>query len=353
MPATTMDTLLSCFVMITLTLSSMVGVYTIVHPFLQDQRLWNETQLGQKIAEYLLIEPGNPRNWGANLVDSLENFGLAKAEFTSAFELDIDKVTRLNSDNIYNISFFDAFSALGAPDKPFRIEIKPVFDVFVNLTSKQEGLLETVYTFQVTTSRSGMPVAASINCYAVFANHVASNSSFTSSSGTGAVKISLSNTGNGTALFIVFAETEPRIVSYAVYSFWHRLSGNPHSRGDYARLSPIDYKLRVDLFSELNIVSKGMVFTYGHWFSLDELNKSQNTQFFGIPKLLDASPMVLVGTGVDGGTYFAEWTVYPQVPVDFGIDFTNQFDLTDYCSFRYLVTINSAIYICEVTVGGL
>ncbi|MBS7615275.1 hypothetical protein KEJ18_06065 [Candidatus Bathyarchaeota archaeon] len=352
MPTTTMDTLLSCFVMITLTLSSMVGVYAIVHPFLQDQKSWNETQLSQKIAEYLLIEPGNPQNWGANLVDSLENFGLAKAGFTSAFELDIDKVTRLNSENVYNISFLDAFSALGAPDKPFRIEINPVFDVSVNLTSKQEGLLETVYTFEVTTRKSGMLVAASINCYAVFANEVASNSSSTSSSGTGTVEISLLNTGNGTALFIVFAETEPRIVSYAVYSFGHQLSGNPHSRGEYATLSPIDYTLRVDLVSETNIVSNGMVFTCDHWFSLDELNKSLTTQFFGIPQLLDASPLVLVGTGVDGETYFAEWTVYPQIPVDFGLDFTSQFDLTDYCSFRYFVTINSAVYVCEVTVGG-
>jgi len=352
MPTTTMDTLLSCFAMITLTLSSMVGVYAIVHPFLQNQQSWNEIQLSQKIAEYFLVERGDPPNWGANLEDSLEKFGLAKAGFTSAFELDIDKVTRLNIDNVYDISYLDAFSALGAPDKPFRIEIKPVFDVSVNLTSKQERLLETVYTFQVTTRRSGMPVAASISCYAVFANQVASNSSSTSSFGIGAVEISLLNTGNGTALFIVFAEAEPRIVSYAIYSFGHRLSGNPHSRGAYATLSPIDYTLRVDLVSELNTVSKGAVFTCNHWYSLDELNKSLTTQFFTIPQLLDASPMVLVGTGADGETYFAEWTVYPHIPVDFGVDFTNQFDLTDYCSFRYLVTINSAVYVCEVTIGG-
>ena len=352
MPTTTMDTLLSCFVMVTLTLSSMVGVFTVVHPFLQEQQSWNKMQLNQKIAEYLLIEPGTPIDWGSIIDAPVTNFGLAKSGFASAFELDIDKVTRLNSENVYNLSYLDALTALGTPDKPFRIEIKPVFDVYVNLTSKQEGLLDTVYQFQVTTMKSSLPVAASISCYAVFSSQVASNSSSTSSSGEGSVEISLLNEGNGTALFIVIAETDPRTMSYAVYQFTHRLSGNSHSRGAYATLSPIDYTLRVDLVSEFNKVSHGIVFTYNYWFNLAEVNESLTTQYYDIPQLLDASPLILIGTGIDGETSFAEWAVYPQVPLEFGSDFTSQYDLTDFYSFSFLVTINSAIYECEVTVGG-
>jgi len=233
--------------MITLTLSSMVGVYTIVHPFLQEQQSWNKTQLNQKIAEYLLIEPGSPTNWGSDIDASIINFGLAKFGFTAPYELDIDKVTRLNSENVYNVSYLDALTALGMSDKPFRIEIKPVFDVYVNLTSKKERLLDTVYRFQVTTTKSSLPIAASLSCYAVFSDQVASNSSSTSSLGEGSVEISLLNDGNGTALFIVIAESDPRAVSYAIYPFTHQLNGNPHSSGTYATLNPVDYTLRVDL----------------------------------------------------------------------------------------------------------
>jgi hypothetical protein len=352
MSTTTMDTLLSCFIMITLTLTSMVGLFTVVHPFLQEQQSWNKTQVNQEIAEYLLLEPGSPTDWGSNLESSIINFGLAKSGFTTPFELDIDKVTRLNSENVYNVSFWDALTALGTPDKPFRIKIEPVFDVYVNLTSKQERIFDTVYQFEVTTKKSGLPVASSLRCYAVFLDQVASNTSFTSSSGEGSVEISLPNEGNGTALFVVIAEIDPRTVSYAVYPFTHRLNGNPNTRGAYATLSPIDYTLRVDLVSSLNRVSYGIVFTYNHWFNLAEINESQTTLYYSIPQLLDVSPMILVGTGTDGAASFAEWTVYPQIPVDFGLNITSQYDLSNFYSYSYLVTINSAIYECEVTFGG-
>ena len=352
MPTTTMDTLLSCFLMITLTLTSMVGVFTVVHPFLQEQQSWNKTQVNQKIAEYLLLEPGSPTDWGSDLGSSLINFGLAKSGFATPFELGIDKVTRLNSENVYNVSFLDALTALGTPDKPFRFKIEPVFDVYVNLTSKQERIFDTIYQFQVTTEKSSLPVAASLRCYAVFLDQVASNTSFTSSSGEGSVEISLPNEGNGTALFVVIAKIDPRTTSYAVYPFTHQLNGNPNTRGVYATLSPIDYALRVDLVSSLNRVSYGIVLTYDHWFNLAEVNESQTIQYYNIPQLLDASPMILVGTGIDRATSFAEWTVYPQIPVDFGSNFTGQYDLSNSYSYRYLVTINSAIYDCEVTFGG-
>ena len=62
--------------------------------------------------------------------------------------------------------------------------------------------------------------------------------------------------------------------------------------------------------------------------------------------------MIAVGTGLNGSTSFAEWTVYPQVPVVFGSSFTGEGDLLDSYAFHYLVTINSAVYKCEVVIGG-
>jgi len=352
MPTTTIDTLLSCFVMVSLVLSSMVGVYTVVHPFLQEQQSWYKTQVNQKLAEYLLLEPGYPVNWGSDLTTSLTDFGLAKSGFATPFELDIDKVTRLNSENVYNVSFLDVFSALGTQDRPFRITVKPVFDVTVNLTSKQERLTDTVYHFQVHTEKSNLPIAANLSCYAVFLDQVVSNASSTSPTGEGLVEIALPNEGNGTALFIVIAKANSKTTSYAVYPFTHQLSDNHHPQGAYATLSPVDYTLRVDLVSVDDRVSRAMVLTYNDWFNLAEINESQATMFYTMPHLLDVGPMVLVGTGLDESTSFVEWTVYPQIPVDFGLNFTGQYDLLDSYAFRYLVTINSAVYECEVTIGG-
>jgi hypothetical protein len=338
--------------MITLVLASMVGVFTVVHPFLQEQQSWNNAQINQKFAEYLLLEPGTPADWGSNFESSIIHFGLAKQGFLTPFELDIDKVSRLNSENAYNVSFWDALTALGTTDKPFRIRIEPVFDVYVNLTSKQERLADTVYRFQVTTKKSSLPVAASLSCYAVLLNQVAGNTSSTSPSGEALVEISLPNDGNGTALFIAIAKINPRTVSFVVYPFTHQFIGNPNTHKSYATLSPIDCVLKVDLVSALNKVSNGTIFTYDRWSRLDEINESLTTQYYNIPRLLDIGPMSLVGTGLDGATCFAEWTVYPQVPIDFGSNLSNQYDRSDFHSYRYLVTINSAIYECEVTVGG-
>jgi len=109
MSTTTVDTLLSCFVMITLVLSAMIGISAFVNPFL---------------------------HWGSDADASLTSFGLAEQSVATPFELDIDKVTRLNEDNAYNVSFWDVFTAFGAQDKPFRIKIEPVFNVTLNLTSQ-------------------------------------------------------------------------------------------------------------------------------------------------------------------------------------------------------------------------
>ena len=352
MATTTVDTLLSCFVMVTLILTSMVGVYTVVHPFLQEQQSWYKTQVNKELAEYILFEPGHPVNWGADFTASLSFFGLAEYGSTTPYELDIDKVSRLNSENVYNVSFLEVFSALGTQDKPFRITVKPVFDISVNLTSKQEGLTNTIYHFQVNTEKSSLPIAADLCCYAVFSDQVASNTSSTSAAGTGSVEVTLLNEGGGTALFIVIAEADSKTTSYAVYPFAHQSSGNPHSRGAYATLSPVDYMLRVNLASEEDRVSHATVFTYSEWSSLAEINESQTTMFYAVPHLLDVGPMVLVGTGSNGTTSFAEWTVYPQVPVVFGSSFAGENDLLDSYAFRYLVTINSAVYECEIVIGG-
>jgi len=352
MPAASIDTLLACSVMICLVLSSMVGVFTAVQPFIKYQTTSYSVEISRRLAEYLLLETGSPTDWGAETNETLTNFGLSKENAASPFELDIDKVTRLNERNRYNLSFLEAFTALGAKDKPFRIIIKPIFNVTVTLSSQTENPSEIIYCFNISTERSNSPVAARLQCYGIIGDYVTINSSSTSTLGEGSVEISLPTDLNGTALLLVFAETKPEILSYGVYSFIHNLDELPNQTGDYATLSPLNYTLRADLTSELNRILYAKAFTYSYWFNLSETEGTSTIQYFLIPKILE-SPMILVGTGLNSSSsaYFAEWVSYPQIPLDFGLDFTGRYHLADVYSSRFLVTINSAIYECKIILG--
>jgi len=352
MPATSIDTLLACLLVVALVLSSMTGVLTVVHPYLQSQSTEYVTDMNLSMAKYLLLETGNPSDWGSDTNASLASFGLAKTNFATPFELDIDKVTRLNQENVYNVSFWDAFTALGAQDKPFKIKIEPVFDVTLNLASQVEGAEETVYYFNVSTEKSNLPLSASLSCYTVLGDYLVETTSSTSSSGEGTVEVSLPNSLNGTALLIVIAKVEPRTMSYATYSFKHNSSVDPYPQGTFVTLSPLNFTLRVDLEYPDEEFLSVKVFTYSYRFDLTKTDNETNIEYYSIPKLLDASPMILVVTGLNQTTSFAEWVAYPQIPLEFGSDFTGEHDVTEAFAFSFLVTINSALYECEITLGG-
>jgi len=353
MPTVSLDTLLATSAMICLVLSSMVGVFTAVQPFIKYQTSPYKKEISLTLAEYFLFETGSPNDWGADTNATLTSFGLARENVPTPFDLDIDKVTRLNERNRYNLSFLEAFTALNMKDKPFRIIIKPIFNVTATLTSQTEGPSEIIYHFNVSTERSNLPVAANFKCYAVIGNYVTSNSSSTSNSGEGSIEVSLPTDLNGTALLIIFAKTEPKILSYAVYPFAHNVEGSPNEAGRYATLSPLNYTLRADLTSTSDRILYAKIFTYNYQFGLIEAENTSTTQYFNIPRILDESPMILVGTGLNlsSSKYFAEWVSYPQIPLNFGSEFTGRYNLADAYSSRFLVTINSAVYECKIIIG--
>jgi len=353
MPTASIDTLFACFVMVCLVLSSMAGVFTLSQPFITHRYSDYEAEMSRMMAEYLLLKTGSPSDWGINVNETLTSFGLAKKDATIPFDLDMDKVTRLNDKNKYNLSFLEAFTALGVKDRPFRILINPIFNVTVRLSSTTEGSSKITYRFDVSTERSYLPVAAKLRCYGIIGDYVTANSSTTSDSGEGSIEISLPSNTNGTALLIIFAQIKPKILSYTVYSFVHNMEGYPKDAGSYATLSPINYTLRVDLTSASDRILYAKVFTYNYWFNLTEAEGTSTVQYFEIPRILE-SPMVIVGTGLNSSSseYFAEWVSYPQIPLNFGLNFTGRYHLADALSFRFLVTINSAIYECKIIIGG-
>ena len=337
--------------MIVLVLSSMSGVLIVVHPYLQNQSSRYKVEVDCRLAEYLLLDPGDPPNWGSGTDTSLMRFGLAKSDFTTPFELDIDKVARLNQENAYHVSLLDVFTALRVQDKPLKVSVRPLLDVTLDLTSQIEEGDETIYHFNIYTKKSNSPIAASLRCYIVLRDYVVNTTSSTSTLGVGTVDVSLPNSLNGTALLIALAKIEPRIVSYGIYPFKHNTGDEPYPPGTFVRLSPLNYMLRVEPLYLTEEISSAKVFTYNYSFSLAKVTNSTGIEQYSIPELLDISPMVLVVTGFNQSACFAEWVAHPPIPLDFGSDFSEKHDAMNSISLHFLVSINSALYECEITLG--
>lgn len=348
MPASSVDTFFACSLMVILTVSAMAGAAKVVQPYLNDLSDLNGVELCRGVAEYLLLSTGEPSDWG-KLTSFPTAFGLA-SDTHGAYELDLDKVSRLNSDNIYSITYQEILAALGTEDVSFNINIHPLFEVSINLTSSQSGATETTYTFQVSTSKSGFPVSTWLQCYAIVEAYSSNVSSSTSSSGVGFVNATLPNSLNGTALLVVFAKAKayPQMMSFGVYSFGHN-SETPASNGTFLQLSPLNHVLNVSFQYSAVKVSNAYVFTYNYHFNLSQTAAGNQTVEYGIPSLLGTSPMMLVLNGNNGSTSFAEWTAYPQLPLEIGADFSDLNTKSGAVALTYVVSVNSVLYESVIT----
>ena len=340
--------------MILLALSAMVGTSKLMTPYLTDLAQRDDTGRFQHLASHLLLTTGTPANWGQITSSVPSSLGLAKVSAPQPYELDIDKVTRLNSENIYSLAYSELWQALGVKDASFHIEIRTLFQLSIELVSNSTQGSQSVYEFEITASKSGLPISTRLSSYVVLRDFVNETMSSTSSDGVGTFEIGIPNSVNGTALLLVFAQAtvNPQMVSLGTYSFGHN-SDDPLPNGTFARLSPLDYVLNATLKYATVEVSKAQVFTFSYNFSLSVRTQSIQTVEYSIPRLLDASPRVMVLTGVNGSTSFAEFVAYPQVPLQTGADFNESTAGSRIAVYRHTVAINSALYEVVTKWGGL
>jgi len=340
--------------MIILALSAMVGTSKLMAPYLNDLSHRDDTLRFQQLGLHLLLGTGAPTNWGQMRNTKPSNLGLAKADSSPTYELDIDKVSRLNIGNVYHLTYSELWEALGAQDVSFQIEIKTLFELSINLSSNSTLGNQTVYEFVVVTRKSGMPIEANISGYVIVEDFVDKATSSTSSEGVGSLKLNVPNSLNGTALMLVFARAKvnPQMVSFNTYAFGHN-SSFPLPNGTFTKLSPLDHVLNASLIYSTTGILKAQVFTFNYNFSLIEKAQGVQTVEYLIPSLLDSSPMIMVLTGYDGSTSFAEWVYYPQLPLEIGIDFNESTAGSRIVSQSHIVTINSALYEIVTRWGGL
>jgi hypothetical protein len=351
MPTISIDTFFACSLMVLLVLSAMAASSMLLSPHINGVSNENTSERYAEISKYLLLNIGEPQDWGQNS-QIPETFGLAKAGSENPYELDIDKVSRLNSENFYALSYANIFSVLKMPDVSFRIELKPIFEVAINLTATYPSVNETTYQFEISTEKQGIPVPAELKGYVIARSYFEAKNAFVSN-GNAYLNVTLSNAVEGPALLIVIARStcNTKIVSFGAYAFAHN-SSETNSNGTFLRLSPLNYTLNASyLYSEISLLD-AYALTFNYYSILTPTSNSNQSAECGIPHFLDASPTLMVITGLNSTSFFAEWVAYPQIPLEIGADFANSNSLSNVFAYTYVVTVNSALYECRVRLGG-
>jgi hypothetical protein len=351
MPATSVDTFFACSLMVILVLSAMAGASKLLYPQINNAVDEFAYKRYEEIAKYLLLNPGEPSNWGSRgqIPDRL---GLSEADAEVLYALDIDKVSMLNSENQFALSYSQMFSSLKIPDISLKLEIKPMFEVRVNLTTTIHVENQTIYHFEVYVEKHGVPVEAELKFYVVAENHFEANQTFTSN-GVATISIMLPESIRGTALLAVFAKalSNAKMVSFNIYAFNHN-QGESQLNGEFLRLSPLNYTLYTYSSYQVSL-AEAYALTFNYYSTLVMIANDSQSATYSIPCLRDASPTVLVVTGTNSTTFFTEWVSYPQVPLQIGANFTDLSTISNVFAYSYIVTINSALYECRMWFGGL
>ncbi len=345
MPATSIDTFFACTLIVIVVVVSMAATTNVALPYITCLEDLNEPEYLRKIAEHTITSSGSPENWGQNQSLTPDIFGLAE-DNSFGYKLDLDKVSRLNSQNAYALTYLDVLNTLRLENVALHFSFSQIMDVNITSDSNTTVVDTTTYTFNIYVTRNQAPVATTLNYYIVANNYLNSSSSSTANNGQGTIDVEIPNSSAGTALLVVFARAsyDSRVTAQGTYSFGH-LSFEPSPNNTFLNLTPLNCTLQVDPNSSEVSLDSAYAFSYSYETSLSSISNETYT----IPEFLDSSPQVLAVTGWNGSDYFIEWTTYPQVPLEIGANFD---DATECYSFNYIVTIDSVLYRLNIKCGG-
>ena len=346
MPTISIDTFFACSLMVSVVIIAIALSANSLGTHIAGIQDLNKEEYLKALSDYIVTSCGTPANWGSNATSTPETLGLARDGSTLPMELDIDKVTRLNSENTFALQYADILKSARLTNIAFGATISQIIDVSISLSSNSTVGDSTEYVFTIRTSRQGEPVMTSLHCYTIAENFLNDSSSDTSTDGTGSVDVNVPNSSAGQVLLVAFARAsqDPRMTSYGVYSFGH-FSSDPLPNGTYLTLSPLNYTMSLSQKTPDATVER--CYSFSHTFA-SNLTATSNTTYL-IPRDLDDSPLILVVTGSNISTHFAEWIAYPQVPLQIGSIFTD----SEAHAFEYIVVIKGNFYRLITRLGGL
>jgi hypothetical protein len=305
----------------------------------------NKQSYLKALADYIVTNPGTPFSWGCvSAVPS--DFGLAASPSIIPYEIDMDKISRLNTLNKYSLSYADIAKAAKLTNVALGIQVSQAMFINIKQLSNSTTGGETSFDFAILTSIYSKPVGASLHCYVLANNYLNEATNTTSIEGVGYITVQIPSTAINNAMLIVFARASfnDRITSYALYNFLYSAQQSAPSN-DILALSPQNYVLSFTTNSSDLVVEKGYIFSYSYQQSLSSIQETQCP----IPDLVDKSPFIVVVCGLNNAMYFQEWTAYPQIPLRAGSNFEN----SEQNIFSYLVTINDVLYRLDVSLGDV
>ena len=342
MPTSTFDTFFACTIIVAVALIGMAFLGSTMQTRIASTQDINKDSYLKAIADRIVTNPGMPVDWGTSSVLPVD-FGLASGLSYSAYELDMDKICRLNNLNNYSLSYLNLSNAAKL-NVALGIKVSQLMTVTVLQLRNSTIGNDTSFTFQVSTNIDSKPTSSSLHCYFAAGTYLTEVNASISDVGVGQVTIQTPTSEVEDAFLIAFARAsiDDRITSYAIYNFVRSTQESIPSSTNLA-LNPLNYTLSLNNTS-LGVLN-GYVLSYSYQHHLPSLEGSRAV----IPKLLDKSPLVIIVKGTNGTNHFQEWTTYPQIPLKIGANFNG----SEENIFSYIATINGALYRLDLSLGDL
>jgi hypothetical protein len=340
MPTASLDTFFACTILVAVALIATAFIGSSMVTRIDNTADANKNVYLQALADHLVISCGSPSSWGTS--SSLpQDFGLAAQDSQNPYELDIDKVCRLNT-----LSYPELSKSAKLSNIALGIKITQILTIDIKQPQSQVVGGNVSYTFEVSTNVNHKASNANLHCYVVSEGFLISLNQTTQNSGEGSVTFQIPQDKTDSAMLFVFARAnfDERLTSYAIYDFATQTQQSiPSNKA--LNLTPNNYTLTATSNSTGTTVQKAYLFSYSNQANL---TKTSNTQF-EIPKIVDKSPFVLVACGANGASYFQDWTAYPQIPLNAGSNFSG----SEKNVFSYLVSIKGALYKLDVSLGDV
>ncbi|MEM3880575.1 MAG: hypothetical protein QXD19_02380 [Candidatus Bathyarchaeia archaeon] len=344
MPTESIDTFFACTLIVSVALLAMASSAGTMQARINNLPELNKNDYLNTIAEYILTNGGTPADWGSSGI-APSVFGLSR-NGSPFYELDIDKISRLNSQDSYALSYVQVLNATRLRNIALGISVSQILSIDVALAKIESSESITDYTFTISVRHASGPVNATLQCYVVAGAFTSKTYNTTSGTGLGYVSVQIPNSASGPALLIVFARaaSDDRITSYTAYSFTH-LWQEQLPNSTFLTLNPLNYTLSV-VYNFPNVtVNNAYAFSYNYQTNLT----TTSTVSYAIPRWVDKSPLILVVCGYNDTTPFIEWVAYPNVPFDFGANFTN----AEKNVFSYVVIIKETFYKLTISFGDV
>ncbi len=104
MPTSSFDTFFACTILVAAALIGMAFLGSTLQTRIVSTQDINKDNYLKALADRIVTKPGVPINWGTSSALP-SDFGLASSDPTYSYQVDIDKITRLNRLNNYSLSY--------------------------------------------------------------------------------------------------------------------------------------------------------------------------------------------------------------------------------------------------------